>query len=92
MLGTNATPEAVAELEAELGLDDPVLIRYGRWVSDFVRGDWGTSYSYNMPVKDMVMEKLPATAALVLMAFGITVAASVPAGYPGGEAGGELAG
>ena len=34
MLGTNATPEAVAELEAELGLDDPVLIRYGRWVSD----------------------------------------------------------
>ena len=80
MLGTNATPEAVAELEAELGLDDPVLIRYGRWVSDFVRGDWGTSYSYNMPVKDMVMEKLPATAALVLMAFGITVAASFPLG------------
>ena len=56
MLGTNATPEAVAELEAELGLDDPVLIRYGRWVSDFVRGDWGTSYSYNMPVKDMPIE------------------------------------
>ena len=80
MLGTNATPEAVAELEAELGLDDPVLIRYGRWVSDFVRGDWGTSYSYNMPVKDMVMEKLPATAALVLMAFAITVAASFPLG------------
>ena len=36
---------------------DPVLIRYGRWVSDFVQGDWGTSYSYNMPVKDMVMAK-----------------------------------
>lgn len=80
MLGTNATPASGGGAEAELGLDDPVLIRYGRWVSDFVRGDWGTSYSYNMPVKDMVMEKLPATAALVLMAFGITVAASFPLG------------
>ena len=76
MLGTNATPEKVAQLEAELGLDDPVLVRYGRWVADFVQGDWGESYSYNLPVKDMVLEKLPATAALVLLAFAITVAAS----------------
>ena len=42
MLGTNATPEKVAQLEAELGLDDPVLVRYGRWVADFVQGDWGS--------------------------------------------------
>ena len=80
MLGTNATPEKVAQLEEELGLDDPVLVRYGRWVADFVQGDWGESYSYNLPVKDMVLEKLPATAALVLMAFAITVAASFPLG------------
>ena len=66
MLGTNATPEKVAQLEEEMGLDDPVLVRYGRWVADFVQGDWGESYSYNLPVKDMVLEKLPATAALVL--------------------------
>ena len=32
MLGTNATPEKVAQLEEEMGLDDPVLVRYGRWV------------------------------------------------------------
>ena len=73
MLGTNATPEKVAQLEEEMGLDDPVLVRYGRWVADFVQGDWGESYSYNLPVKDMVLEKLPATAALVLLAFAITV-------------------
>ena len=60
--------------------DDPVLVRYGRWVADFVQGDWGESYSYNLPVKDMVLEKLPATAALVLLAFAITVAASFPLG------------
>ena len=42
MLGTNATPEKVAQLEEEMGLDDPVLVRYGRWVADFVQGDWGS--------------------------------------------------
>ncbi|HIY07068.1 MAG TPA: ABC transporter permease, partial [Candidatus Evtepia faecigallinarum] len=35
MLGTNATPEKIAALEAELGLDDPVLVRYARWAGDF---------------------------------------------------------
>lgn len=80
MLGTNATPEKVAALEAELGLDDPVLVRYGRWALDFLQGDWGQSYSYNLPVKDMVLEKLPATGTLVLMAFAITVAAAFPLG------------
>ncbi len=90
MLGTNATPEKVAALEAELGLDDPVLIRYGRWAADFVRGDWGQSYSYDMPVKDMVLEKLPATAALVLLAFAITVAASFPLGIAAARREGSL--
>ena len=90
MLGTNATPEKVAALEAELGLDDPVLLRYGRWAADFVRGDWGQSYSYDLPVKDMVLEKLPATAALVLLAFAITVAASFPLGIAAARREGSL--
>ena len=80
MLGTNATPEAVEELEEELGLNDPVLVQYGRWVGGFITGDWGTSYSYHTAVREMVLEKLPATAALVVMAFAITVIASFPIG------------
>ncbi len=80
MLGTNATPEKIAALEAELGFDQPVLVRYGRWVLDFVRGDWGISYSYSMPVKDMILEKLPATATLVILAFLLVVLASFPLG------------
>lgn len=80
MLGTNATPEKIAALEAELGFDKPVLVRYGHWVLDFVQGDWGTSYSYSMPVKDMILEKLPATATLVILAFLMVVLFSFPLG------------
>ena len=80
MLGTNATPEKIAALEAELGFDKPVLVRYGNWMMDFVQGDWGTSYSYSMPVKDMILEKLPATATLVILAFLMVVLFSFPLG------------
>ena len=80
MLGTSATPEKVEALEHEMGLDRPVLVQYGAWVKNFISGDWGTSYSYRSPVKAMVMEKLPATAALVVMAFLLTVAVAFPLG------------
>lgn len=80
MLGTNATPEQVAQLQHTLGLDRPLLVRYGEWVVNFVRGDMGTSYSYNMPVASMVGEKLPITFILTMMAFALTVVVSIPLG------------
>lgn len=88
-LGTNATPEAVAEKRAELGLDKPIVVRYGRWLVDFLKGDMGISYSYNQPVQEMVMEKLPLTAVLVLMACVLMILLSFPIGvftarYAGG--------
>ena len=54
MLGTNATPEQIAELQHTLGLDRPLLVRYGEWLLHFLQGDMGVSYSYNLPVADMV--------------------------------------
>ena len=55
------------------------------------QGRWGTGYSYSLPVKDMVLEKLPATATLVLLGFAITVAASFPIGIATAKrAGGKL--
>lgn len=80
MLGTSATPEKIAALEHEMGLDRPVLVQYGSWLKNFVSGDWGLSYTYQTPVKDMVQEKLPITGVLVVMAFVLTILASFPLG------------
>ncbi len=86
MLGTEATPEALAALRAELGLDRPVLVRYWDWVSGFVTGDMGTSYSYRLPVASMLADKLPITFLLTILSFVITVVLSVPLGILAGSA------
>jgi len=79
-LGTNATPEQVAQMREELGLNRPVLVQYGDWLSDFLHGDMGISFRYNMPVEDMIKEKLPLTGVLVLLACFMMVALSFPIG------------
>ncbi len=85
MLGTEATPEAVAALRAELGLDRPFPVRYWNWLAGFLSGDMGTSYSYQMPVADMIGQKLPVTALLTALSFVFTVLLSIPLGSPGGQ-------
>lgn len=80
MLGTQATPERVEALREELGLNDPVLTQYGRWALGFLKGDMGTSYSYRMPVREMVTDKIPVTVALTVMAFCIMTLIAIPLG------------
>ena len=80
MLGTEATPQKAAALREELGLNDPVLVQYGRWAAGFLHGDMGTSYSYRMPVAGMVANKIPVTITLTLMAFVLMVVISIPLG------------
>lgn len=80
MLGTSATPEKLAALREQLGLNDPLVVRYGRWLAGFVKGDFGTSYSYSLPVSQMVGEKLPLTAGLVLISFLLMLLLSIPLG------------
>lgn len=79
-LGTQATPERLEALREEMGLHQPLLVRYGKWAISFLQGDFGTSYSYNMPVKEMVLDKIPITLTLTVLAFFIIVALSVPLG------------
>lgn len=85
MLGTEATPEAVAALRAELGLDKPVPVRYWNWLTAFLTGDMGTSYSYHMPVGEMLSEKLTITAILTILSFAFTVILSIPLGILAGS-------
>lgn len=78
MLGTEYTSERAESLRTELGIDKPVLTRYGIWLKDFVRGDFGTSYKYKMPVTRLIGDKIPVTVYLAVLMFLIIVIISVP--------------
>jgi peptide/nickel transport system permease protein len=80
ILGPDATPEAVAALNEELGTDRPILVQYWDWVSGFVRGDLGESYNLRVPVSDLVVDALGNSFKLALVAFVIVV----PLGVAGG--------
>lgn len=79
-LGTNATPEAVEALREEMGLNDPVLVRFGRFVSGAVQGDFGDSSRYRMPVNSLVGSMLPNTVVLAVMSLVLIIVLSFPLG------------
>jgi ABC-type dipeptide/oligopeptide/nickel transport system permease component len=80
MLGTEASPELVEQTREQMGLNDPLLVRYGRWFIGFIRGDFGTSYNYKIPVRDMIISKVPITFTMAVIAFLLTVLISIPMG------------
>ena len=80
ILGLNATEEQVAALRAELGLDLPIHIRYWKWISAFVTGDFGTSYNFDLPVAQLIAPKVGVTLTLAAMAFVLIVVISLPLG------------
>ena len=80
-LGTDATPEQVAALEHELGLDQPVTTRYIQWLSGAVRGDFGMSYKYdNTTVASLLTSRLAVTVLLAAMSFLMILLISIPLG------------
>ena len=80
MLGTSATPERLAALRAELGLDRPLMVRYGEWLLGFFTGDLGVSSSYSQPVWDILAPKFRLTLCLSLLSFALITAVSIPLG------------
>ena len=91
MLGTGATPERLAALRAELGLDDPLPVRYARWLASLVHGDLGISYVYQQPVSSLLGAKIPVTLTLALMSFVLMCAIGLPVGlYSAKHAGSAL--
>lgn len=79
-LGTNATPEALLELREELGLNDPVLVRYARWLKGALQGDFGVSTRYRMPVSELLSQMLPNTLALALLSLLLVLVLAFPLG------------
>lgn len=73
-LGQSATPEQVAALRHEMGLDRPAMTRYLEWLGGMMRGDPGQSLVANMPVREVISERLPNS----LMLAGFTALISVP--------------
>lgn len=80
MLGTNATPETAAELRTNLGLDQPIYIRYLHWITNVLQGDFGNSIRSGKPVIDEVLARFPATLELTLLSLLISLAISIPIG------------
>ncbi|MGL5447996.1 MAG: ABC transporter permease [Rhabdaerophilum sp.] len=71
MLGVTATPETIAALRTDLGLDAPPIRRFLSWVAGFVTGDLGMSYAYRVPVAGLIGERLAVTLPLALMAMAL---------------------
>jgi ABC-type dipeptide/oligopeptide/nickel transport system permease component len=81
MLLPDGAPEsAVAELNRQLGLHEPLVVQYGIFLGSVARGDFGQSFQYRSPALRVVLERLPATVQLTLAAMLITVAAGVSLG------------
>ncbi|MFC0527685.1 ABC transporter permease [Phytohabitans kaempferiae] len=77
--GTDATPAEIAQVRDELGLDQPPLARYGQWISDVVRGDFGTSlFPPRQSVTEAILSRLPVTIELTLVAIGLALLMAVP--------------
>lgn len=69
MLGEDATEEEVLALEQKMGLDQPIVVQFGRWIGNAVRGDLGDSLYYNRPVTEILIERLGPTMLLVVYAM-----------------------
>ncbi len=80
-LGTDATPEQVAQLREEMGLDDPLPERYVNWLGGAIRGDFGDSYQYDTStVASLMADRLPVTLILAVMSLVLILVISVPLG------------
>lgn len=80
MLGLNATEETLNALREQMGLNQPLLVRYWSWISDFVQGDLGISYTYSVPVLELVGERIFVSLPLALLSLALSTLIAIPVG------------
>ncbi len=91
MMGLNADPDALAQLRSELGLDQPAWQRYVAWLGNLVQGDLGTSYTYRVPVTELIGERLSVSLPLTMMATALSLVIALPLGIFAASRRGRLA-
>ncbi len=84
ILGREAGQAAIGTCRLELGLDKPLPIQYLNWLGDFLTGDWGISFSTNLPIYPIVMDRLGNSLMLALVALLISVPLAVALGIVAG--------
>ncbi len=78
--GTMPSEEIIEATRDEMGLNDPFLMQYARWLGNCLKGDFGTSYSMNQPVLSIIGEKIVPTLKLAFLSLLIMLAVAVPFG------------
>lgn len=80
MLGLNADAEAIAALHRQLGLDQPIWIRYLRWIGGFAVGDFGTSFTYSVPIRELLGPRILVSVPLALLSMVISIVVALAIG------------
>jgi peptide/nickel transport system permease protein len=80
MLGMNASAETVQVLREQMGLDQPLVVRYLDWAGGMLALDFGQSYTYSVPVIDLVTERVAVSLPLALMALALSTLIAIPVG------------
>ncbi|AUH65776.1 ABC transporter permease [Paracoccus zhejiangensis] len=80
MLGTGAQPETVAALRQQMGLDQPLPLRYAHWIAGILQGDFGQSFTYKTPIAGMIADRMQVSLPLALMALALSTLIAFPVG------------
>ena len=80
MLGPTASEQSIADLRDKLGLSKPLVVQFGRYMHDVVRGDLGTSWQTTRPVMEDLFQRFPATLELITLGLLVAIAIGFPLG------------
>ncbi|MCI5775335.1 MAG: ABC transporter permease [Aerococcus sp.] len=84
-INPNTDPAQIEALREQLGLNDPVLVQYGRWVKNVFQGDFGQSFTYKVPVTQLIGQRVGNTIWLSILTLILTYAIALPLGMLAGR-------
>ncbi len=80
MLGMNASPEALAAMREQMGINEPLLMRYFLWLGGMLIGDFGISFTYSSPVSELIVERAIVSLPLAIISLTLSTAIAIPVG------------